>query len=478
MPLRLAVLGAVLLLFGCAVGPDFKRPESPQTPAYTRSAVTLPDAGSADPSQKLVADAAVQARWWNVFHSAELDQVVQLAIEGSPNLQAARANLAQAREAIAAARGGLYPQVDVNAGVLRQRTGEAIVSPGTHNQLNAGLNVSYNPDAFGAVSRLVEEQSALAEVQRYELAAAYLSLTGNAVVQALNIASARDQIAAVEDIVAIDQKNLDLVHIAFESGKVARTDVLDAESLLASDLALLPPIQQQSSVAEHALAVLLGRPPAEWEAPSFDLARLSLPTDLPVRVPSALARERPDILAAEAQLHAATAAIGVATAHLFPDFTLSASWVQEAATLGVLFDSANGVGIVAAQITAPLFHGGTLQAQQRAAVDAMEAQLALYRQTVLQAFGQIADTLLALQHDAAGLAAQREALDAAQASLELNQESYTAGQATFLQVLTSQRLYQQARLGYARAKSQRYLDTVQLFVAMGGGWQDANLSER
>jgi len=471
--MRTIVLALALLLCGCAAGPDFRRPDAPRTSGYTSSGVTLPGAGSADPAQRLVDDAAVPERWWGVFHSAELDDVVRLAIEGNANLQAARASLAQAQEALASARGGLYPQVDLAAGAARTSAGANVVGSGTRTQLNAGLTVSYNPDAFGAVSRLVEEQSALAEVQRYALAAAYLSLTGNAVAQAINIASARDQIAAVEDILAIDQRNLELVRISFESGKVARTDVLDAESQLASDRALLAPIRQQLSAAQHALAVLLGKPPAEWQAPAFDLARLDLPVELPVRLPSALARERPDILAAEAQLHAATAAIGVATAHLYPDLALSASWTQQAATLGVLFDGANGVAALAAQIAAPLFHGGALQAQRRAAVDAMSAQLALYRQTVLQAFGQIADTLRALQYDAEGLAAQREALEAAQASLELDQESYAAGQASLLQLLQSQRLYQQARLGYARARSQRYQDTVQLFLAMGGGWQGA-----
>ncbi len=471
-----AVLAAALVSAGCAVGPDFKRPEAPQPAAYTRSPVTLPGAGSSDPTQSLVDDAAVQVRWWNAFRSAELSQIVQLAIEGSPNLQAARANLAQAREAILVARGGLYPQVDVNAGALREHSGANVSARSaagaiTYNQLSAALSVSYNPDAFGGARRLVEQQSALAEVQRYELAAAYLSLTGGAVGQIINIASAQEQIAAIEDILAVDDKNLELVRIAFESGKVAQTDVLNARSQLAADRALLPPVRQQLNAAQHALAVLLGRAPAEWESPPFDLAALNLPAELPIRVPSVLASERPDILAAEAQLHAATAAIGVATARLYPSLTLSASWVQDAATLGVLFDSANGIWTLAAQIVAPVYHGGALEAQRRAAVYAMAAQLAIYRQTVLQAFGQIADTLRALQHDAETIAAQREALDSAQAALQLDQESYAAGQATFLQVLQSQRLYQQARLAYARARAQRYQDTVQLFLAMGGGWE-------
>jgi NodT family efflux transporter outer membrane factor (OMF) lipoprotein len=220
------------------------------------------------------------------------------------------------------------------------------------------------------------------------------------------------------------------------------------------------------------LSVLAGKAPSEWQPPDFDFSSLALPQDLPVRLPSQLVRERPDILAAEAGLHAASAAIGVATAGLYPDVSLSASWAQEAARMGSLFDSASGVWSVAAGLTAPLFHGGTLEAQRQATVDAFAAELGVYRQTVLQAFGQVADVLRALQHDALLLDAEETALAAAQASYDLAQQSYQAGQASFLQVLDAQRLLAQAQLGYAKAKSQRYLDTAQLFAAMGGGWQE------
>lgn len=474
---RWATFGAALLLCGCAVGPDFRRPEQTDSKGYTRSSVELPAAGHADPKQNLVAGAAVVSEWWELFHSQPLDQVLALAIEGSPTLDAARASLAQAQQAIAEARGGLYPQVDLNAGAARQRSGGGFVpgsSPIVSNVLSVGPTVSYGPDVFGGARRLIEQQSALAEVQRYELAAAYLSLTGNAVTQAINIGAAREQIQAVQEILAVDERNLELVRIKQEIGKAAYTDVLNARSVLASDQALLPPIRQQLSVARHALSILAGKSPATWSPPDFDLEALSLPIELPVSLPSALARERPDILAAEAQLHAATAAIGVATARLYPSITLSASWTQQSASMGTLFDGSSGLWSVAAELTAPVFHGGALEAQRRAAENALAVQLAIYRQTVLQAFGQVADTLLALQHDAEGVAAQQYAVETAQASLELTRESYAAGQASFLQVLEVQRLYQQARLGYARARSQRYLDSVQLFVAMGGGWRSWN----
>jgi NodT family efflux transporter outer membrane factor (OMF) lipoprotein len=351
---------------------------------------------------------------------------------------------------------------------------DALVAP-THvtgNLLSIGPTVSFGADIFGGVRRQVEQQTALAEVQRYELAAAYLSLTGNAVTEAIAIASAHEQINAVTDIIAVDQQNLDLTQVEQQAGKAAMTDVLSARSQLAADRALLPPLAQQLSAAGDALTILVGKTPAEWTPPAFDLEMLRLPTELPVSLASTLVHERPDILAAEAQLHAASAAIGVATAQLYPNVTLTAAWNQSAASAGTLAEGANSLWSVAAGLTAPLFHGGTLTAQRREAIDAFDAQLGIYRQTVLQAFGQVADILQALEHDAMALNAQREALDAAQASLELSQESYKEGQGSFLQVLQAQRLFGQARLGYALAKSQRYLDTTQLFEAMGGAWRD------
>lgn len=469
------ILGAALLLWGCTVGPDFRRPEPPESKTYTRSSIELPGAGPADAKQILVGGTTVVSKWWELFRSPPLDDVLVLALDGSPTLDAARASLAQAQEAIAVARGALYPQVDVSAGAARQRSGGSVVqgpAPVVANVLSVGPTVSYGPDVFGGTRRLIEQQSALAEVQRNELAAAYLALTGNAVTQAINIGSAREQIEAVREIIAIDERNLDLVRIEQEIGKATQVDVLNARSVLAADQALLPPIRQQLSVARHALSILVGQPPAAWSPPDFELAALSLPAELPVSLPSDLVRERPDILAAEAQLHAATAAIGVATAQLYPSITLSASWTQQSVSMGTLFEGSSGLWSVAAELTAPVFHGGALQAQRRAAENALAVQLALYRQTVLQAFGQVADTLRALQHDAEAIAAQHNALEAAQASLELTQESYAAGQSSFLQVLEVQRLYQQARLGYARARGQRYLDSVQLFMAMGGGARD------
>lgn len=470
----LALALTLASLAGCAVGPDFARPAKPAVAGYLAEPIALPSAGPADAAQRLQWGANLDRRWWTAFDSPPLDDTVARAIAGSPTLDTARATLAQAQQAIRVARGGLYPQVDVDASAERDRArslraGSAGTT--TSNLLSVGPSVSYALDLFGGTRREIEAQTALAEYQRDQLAAAYLTLTGNTVTQALIAAGAREQLRAVDDIIAIDRRNVELVSIERDVGKAALADLLAARAQLAADLALSPPLAQQLSAAEHALAILVGTTPAQWQPPSFDFGMLTLPADVPVALPSAWLAQRPDVRAAEAQLHAASAAIGVATAQLYPHVTLSAAWTQSAASMGPLFDSANGLWAVAAQLTAPLFHGGALQAQKQAAVDAFQAQLSVYRQTVLQAFGQVADTLRALQHDAEELAAQRAALDAAQRSLDLLQQSYRVGTASLIDVLQAQRLYSQARLGYARAKGQRYVDTAQWYAAMGGSAQ-------
>ena len=469
---------ALCALHGCVVGPDYSRQQSPPSAGYTPAPLELPAAGRTDVQQRAQPGAAVIGEWWTLFASPQLNDTLALAVANSPTLDTARATLREAQQAILVARGALYPQADLAAGAMRERV-SAGGAGGAENAghvvdtlLTIGPTVSYGLDLFGGVRRQVEQQTALADYQRYELAAAYLALTGNAVTQAITIASAREQIRAVKDVIAVDERNVELVKIERAAGKAAETDVLVAQSQLAADLALLPPLLQQLSAAADALAILVGKTPAEWRAPHFDFDGLVLPVDVPVALPSALVQTRPDILAAEAQLHAASAAIGVATAQLYPNVTLNALWTQSAGAMGPLFDSANGLWSVAADLTAPLFHGGALQAQRQASIDAFDAALGVYRQTVLTAFGQVADTLRALKHDAQELDAQRQALDAAQAALEFSQESYRVGSASLLDVLQAQRLYAQARLGYAKAKGQRYLDTAQLFEAMGGAWQD------
>ena len=489
-PLLLVALG---LTGGCAVGPDFARPAAPTVDGYEAAPAPLPAPGDSDPAQRF-GGGAIARRWWELFRSPALDEVLTLAVADSPTLASAQATLAQAEEVVVAARAAYYPQIDLGAAGSRQynrslsgtSSRSSASGPSGSNSLvtsmfSIGPALTYTPDLFGHNRRIVEQQAALAESQSYQLAAAYLTLTADAVTQAVTIASTAAQIKAANDIIAADEHNLELVRIAFAAGSVARTDVLSAESQLAGDRTLLPPLLQQLSVAQHALSVLAGKAPGEWSPPDFDLETLTLPGELPVTVPSELVHRRPDILAVEAQLHAASAAIGVATAQLYPSVTISPSWIFQAVATGGPVAAPSILGSIAGDIVAPIFHGGALQAQKRAAVDAYESELGVYRQTLLLAFGQVADVLRALQHDAELLGTESAAVTASKASLELAQEAYAAGRGSLVQVLDAQRLYAQALLGYARAKGQRYLDTVLLFEAMGGdsqAWVEARAGAR
>ncbi|WP_426056539.1 efflux transporter outer membrane subunit [Janthinobacterium sp. PSPC2-1] len=463
------VAAALLLasaLPGCTVGPDFVRPAAPSFEHYTRQDPAALTDGEGGVTQALRREQAVPVRWWQAYGSPALDELVATAVDGSATLESARATVAQARHVLDAARGARYPRIDLTASAARTHGARDGGQGGAANVLSFGPAVNANTDAFGANRRRVEQAQALADYQLAQWQAAQLSLSGNTVLQAIALAAAREQIAAVGDIIAVDRRNLELVRLASEAGKSARLDVLTAESQLDSDRALLPPLQQQASVAAHALAVLAGKT-APWEPPPFTLQDFSLPAELPLVLPSLLVRRRPDILAAQAQLHAASAAIGIVSAQLYPDITLSAQWTATGASVGGLFGGAS-LWNLAANLVAPVFDAGTRAAQRAAATDAYAAQLGAYRQALLQAFGQVADTLESLRHDAALLEAQRKALGTALAVLDLTRQSYQAGQASLLQLLESQRQYQQARLGHARAQGQRYADTAQWFIAMGG----------
>jgi len=484
---HLAVVMLVLALSGCAAGPNFKAPPPPTTTGYvprSEAAASDDDAGPAAPKQTLALGEKVAADWWTLFRSPDLDQVVQEAIAGSRTLESAKARLTQAREAIAASSSALYPQVGLTAGVARERVSatefglgpRAFPLPPNFNLFQVGPTASYTLDLFGGARRHIEQQSALADYQRDQLAAAYLTLTGDTVTEVVQVATIRGLLKVVGDILDIDRENLDLVRKERQAGTVPDSDVVIAESQLAEDETLQPGLEQQQSAAKHALAVLLGRAPGDWSPPDFDLASLTLPDQLPVSLPSELVHQRPDIQAAEAQLHAASAEIGIATAQLYPAITLSAAASTSALDARQLFDSAGLVWSIAAGLTQPLFDGGLRRAERRAALAAFKASAADYQQTVIQAFGQIADILQALTHDAHLLAAQQHALDMASESVRLQRISYSRGGTGILNLLDAQRQYQQALLAFTRAQAMRYQDTIQLLVALGGGWWDANFT--
>ncbi|MGH8143225.1 MAG: efflux transporter outer membrane subunit [Steroidobacteraceae bacterium] len=462
-----AVLAAATLS-GCVVGPNFTAPLPPKATRYTRTALPGPGAPG-----RVTLDSAlpVPARWWSVLDAPQLDAAIHAALSGNRGLAAARSRLAQAQELIGVARASLYPHVDLDGSAGRVKYGPAFLGPEKlppFNFYSIGPSVSYAFDYSGGARRAVEQQRALAQSQDEQLQAAALALSGNVAMQALTAASARTQIDTLEAVLQDDRRNLQLVQDAFAAGAATRVDILNAQSQLTTDQTLLPPLRRQLSLATDALALLVGEPPADWAAPDFQLAQFHLPARLPLALPSELAHRRPDIQAAEARLHAATAAVGVADANRYPQINLTGNASLEATALRSLFNASGVAAGLTAGLTAPLFDHGALRAKQRAAVDEMHAALADYQQAVLSAFRQVADALQGLQHDQELLASERTALQTSTQNLDLTRQSYAAGNSGVLQVLDAQRQNQQARLGLVRAQAQRLQDAVQLLLALGG----------
>jgi NodT family efflux transporter outer membrane factor (OMF) lipoprotein len=376
---------------------------------------------------------------------------------------------------VTAARGGLYPQVDAAAGLARRQYGASFLGPQaftfpTFSAYTGGLTVSYDLDVFGGTHRKIELAAADADVQGEALNATRLTVAGDTVMAALRYASIRAQIDVVQTVIASDQQNIALVQEAHGAGVATQMDVTTAQSQLDRDRAFLPPLHQQLDVTRDALAILVGKSPATWAAPAFDLGKMTLPQDIPLAVPSDLVRARPDIRAAEARLRAANAAVGVATADLYPHITLSAAIAEEGLTAGPAAAAWSLVG----GLTAPIFHGGELSARKRAAQNAYQAAFADYQQTVLAAFQQIADNLHGLTNAADAVRTEHQALDSANAALRLTRLGYGIGNAGIVQVLDAQRLQQLAELNLVQARAQRYIVTVNLFVAAGGGIADTS----
>jgi len=467
----LAVSGLVAILVGCVAGPNYRPPRPPAEVAYTSVPLTnLGSPGPFDREQRLTLGRVPKPDWWTLMHSPDLNQVVELALKNNQTLEMARANLARAAEAVAAAKGGQYPQIDSANSAGRRRYGASFLGPEgstfpVFSAYTVGVDISYDFDLFGGIKRGVEQATAAAAFEQEQLHAATLSVSGNAVLQAIQIASIRAQMKVVQHVLESDEKTLALVRAARAAGAVSNIDVLTAMSQRDSDRTLLPPLRQELNVAQDTLAVLTGRSPASWRAPDFELEQLDLPLDLQLSLPSELVRIRPDIRAAEAQLHQASAAVGVATADMYPHLTLSAGMAEE----GIIGGGTAPAWSLIGGLTAPIFHGGTLSAKRRAAEDGYLAALAEYQQTVLNSFAQVADTLHGIENDADALQTQQQALESADAALDLVRKGYGVGNAGIVQVVAAQRLQQLAELGLFQARAQRYADTVKLFLASGGG---------
>ena len=470
-----AMTAAAGTLCACAVGPNFKRPVPPAVQGY---ASALDDVST---DERIALGGQVTAAWWSAFRSPALDGLMRQALADSPSLRSTDAMLAQARSELAIARGHQLPQADATLGLERQRLDFETLGlnpgnfPGVDNNpefsfYSVGATVSYALDVFGEQRRNTESARARVEAQRRQLDAAYLTLTGQIASQAAAIAAANAQIATVDAILGEDQRDIALVRTAQRVGGVAEEARVNADAQSAADAALRPPLEQQLAQARHALALLVGQAPAGYTAPNFQIADLHFPEAIPVSLPSELVRQRPDILQAEAEWHAATAQIGVQTAKLYPNISLTAALTQSSLIPGTFFDAASTAYTLGAGLTQPLFHGGQLRAQRQEAVDQARGRAADYEEVVLRAFTQVADELAALAHDDRAIAAQKRALASAQATLRLDQIAYRDGGQGLLPVVDAQRQVNVARYRLTAAAAQRYLDAIQLFVATSRGW--------
>jgi len=465
---------ACLVAEACTVGPDFVRPKPPAGDRYTQQAVPASTEAADGQAQHFELGAKIAADWWRLFNSTQIDALIKEALADNPSLQSAQATLRQSQDNLRAGYGVFYPQVSVGASAGREKFSGANFGQGSasniFNLFTLNATVSYALDVFGGERRAVEALAAQADYERYVAVGTYLTLSGNIVNAVIARAGYAAQIRATEELVALEREQVHIIEAQVAAGTVPYANLLSAQGLIAATEATLSPLRQKYDETGHLLATLVGRLPAERAAPDIKLTDLTLPTDLPISLPSELVRQRPDILASESQLHVASANIGVATAAMFPHFTLNGSFGQTSNATSTLFQSSNSVWSFGADLTAPVFRGGTLWYQRKAAIEGYQAAVGSYRQSVLTAFAQVADSLRGLEHDAENVEAQSRAMQATGGALKLVHANYQAGLASYLQVLIADVQYHQASIGYLQARAQRLQDTTALFVALGGGW--------
>ncbi|MXP29128.1 efflux transporter outer membrane subunit [Porphyrobacter algicida] len=481
LPIRtlLFAASAASALAGCTVGPDFAPPQAPSATsyraAYDTSGMPVPGAPA------VIRGEGPELRWWTAFNSPALDKLVDQALAKNASLEASNATLAAAREQVAAVRGKQLPQIDANARAEHEQVNLASVGFKANpalgidgnpefNLYSVGAGVSFDLDPFGKLRRGTEETAAKAEAQLRQTEAAHLAVAGKVVTQVLTIAAIRDRIATANALLADDRRNVDLTNKRKQAGEGTLVEVLNAQSQFENDRSDIPQLKQQLAEARHLLATLIGVTPSELGPTDFDFSQFTLPSQIPVTLPSQLVHKRPDILQAEANFHAATAAVGVATANLYPDINIGASLEQGSTDFThLLGNSSRGFDLFGG-LLAPIFHGGTLKAEKRAAVDRAKASAATYRQTVLQAFQQVADLLQAVDSDARSVANQHEATAVAQKSLNLSRRSFQVGNTGILQTLDAERQYQKARYNLVEAQARQFTNVAQLYVATAGGW--------
>ncbi len=464
------------------VGPDFQRPAPPSVKAYTKSPLPghsiSPEADDGI-SQKLLEGRDIPAQWWTLFHSPALNHLVEQALKSNPSLEAAQATLRQAQENVYAAQGTLYPSVNANGSAARQKfVGAQFGQPSFPGSIfslyGASVSVSYGVDLFGGARRTLETMGAQAEFENFQLEGAYLTLTSNVVTTAVQEASLRAQIAATREIIDSESQLLDILERQFDVGAIPITSVLAQKTALAQTQASLPVLEKQLAQIRNQLGTLAGYFPSENSLEEFNLEMLQLPHELPISLPSNLVEQRPDIRASESLLHAASARIGVTTANMLPQFTINSNVGSMATTPGGLFSAGSGIWSLGGNLVQPIFNGGTLLHERRAAIAAYDGVAAQYRSVVLSAFQDVANVLNALQSDTKIFQSQTLASRSAADNLEISRKQYQIGAANYLVLLNAQQSYQQTRIALAQASASRYADTAALFQSLGGGWWNRN----
>jgi NodT family efflux transporter outer membrane factor (OMF) lipoprotein len=475
---------SLFALAGCAVGPDYHPPAAPNvalTPAPLPAAAT---AGGAP--QNFVTGAAISGDWWALYQSPQLNALIDAALAHNPTLQAAQQTLLEAEENYRAGLGVLLPSVSASFQPSRTRISSAeLASQGAGSAAgnvtippftlyDASVSLSYSLDVFGGSRRELEGLRAQTAYERDELEAAYLTLTANIVTSAVLEASLRAQIAATQEVIGAERHDLSILQLQFDDGGVAKSQLLQQQATLAQSEATLPPLESQLAAARNQLAAYVGVFPGQFHEADFTLADLHLPENIPVSLPASIIAQRPDIQASAELLHQATAEVGVTIANMLPNITLSADVGQEALTVGTLFTPQNLLWTLAGDVTQPLFEGGKLDAQRKSAIAALHVAGAQYQNTVIVAFQNVADTLQALQYDAATENAADDAASAAQASLVVAQNQYQLGGEPLINVLNAQTTFQSAKLAQVKAVAARFSDTAALYQALGGGWWHRN----
>ncbi|MEW9580295.1 efflux transporter outer membrane subunit [Paraburkholderia sp. DGU8] len=467
-PGALAVAGCALA--ACSFGPNGEPPAMPQPAHYGTQAQPTRTVAAQGVAQQFVVGAKPVPQWWTLYQSDPLDALVDEGLRNSPTLAATDKSLAAAREQLRAQVGSsLLPTIDAGGQATRNRA-LAIpeIGPNTflYNVFVGQLQAHYTFDLFGAARLANEELAARVNVQVYQWDAARRALAANIVTAAITSAALHAQIETTERLVTIANDQARDTERRYALGAVPHAELLSAQQTAASLSASLPGLQQQWTTTRHALAVLLGRTP-DTAPDDLDLAQLHMPEQLPVVVPSELLRSRPDIQAADAAVKAAAADVGVATAQMFPSLSLAASMGQGGFSWPVALSGAGAIWSIGASLSQPLFHGGALRAQRRAAQDTYDATISQYKQTVLAAFQNVADTLAALEHDARALDSAERAARSAQGVFEETSGRYRLGALPVASTRSSEQQFRNAQLDEIRYASARLTDTAALLHAMG-----------